>query len=776
MNKKRFTYFLSILILLTATFAIYCFFFGTNGIIHAKTNFITTSGDYLKDFYNTYYHVKYDTSYLYNNTMNYPYGEHFTFTGENVYISFPLKLIKNIGLGDYSAYILLIMNLHVLLSFLLCALFLYLLFRELKISTWVACLAAIAITFLSPQIMRMWGHLTLIYMFILPAMLYFFYKIYQKQQFGYAIGLGILTFWASMVHAYYFLFFFIFNVLFWSYLFIVRKKENLAPKRMFYLICIQIVAPAILFFLLTNIGITDHDRTKIPFGFYAYKGWWETTFVPQSYWSALNWSESLEKVRASYIGTSAVIMFIILVVNFCIKLVRRRFTELLKVTDNQIMNLFFWISFITLLFSYGYPMLFFETRNFVFLGPLAQIRDLSRYQWLFFYLINIITVYYVYHFVKEKISKKWLQFLLAALVFCAYAFEVYNFNRYCTEHFNKECPEMTDYNNTLEMNQWVQEIDTIPFQSMLVLPFFHVGSEHIWIEDPSGILRKVIYVSMKTGIPMHNCCSSRTSLSKTYNNVPFYWLPPVDGYPVLKDMYPEKPILLLISSNHKEEINENGWRIVNYATYLFSANDIDFYKIDVPSLEQLCKDYYAEQQAIFMKNKVYQYEENLFGNEPEAQFFFKKWNNAQTFPENEKKDGQKLDFGKSNHFFCEELHFQNTDSVEVSFWVSNYTDDFIGRSDFYLSWVNGDWDSNFWDVRDLSRNTTNLYHGWAHARVVIPYFPDYPILSMDFVCKYSRHKDIFVDFILIRPIQNNILYEDENMMMLNNKIVKTIKK
>jgi hypothetical protein len=350
---------------------------------------------------------------------------------------------------------------------------------------WVACLGAIAITFLSPQIMRMWGHLTLIYMFILPAMLYLFYKIYQKQRYGYAICLGILTFWASLAHAYYFLFFFIFNVVFWGYLFIVRKKENLALKKMFYLICIQIVAPAVLFFALTSIGVMDHDRTQIPYGFHAYKGCWEATFSPspyQSYWSALEWSKSVQGMRASYVGVPAVIMFVILVMNLCIKLVRRRFKELLKVTDNKVMNLFFWISIVTLIFSYGYPMAFLDTRNFVFLGPLAQIRGLDRYQWLFFYLINMVTVYYAYHFIKEKISKKWLQWVLAALVFCGYAFEVYSFNCHCKEWFNDEYPEFVDYNNTLEENQWVQAIDTIPFQSMLVLPFFHVGSEHIWID------------------------------------------------------------------------------------------------------------------------------------------------------------------------------------------------------------------------------------------------------------------------------------------------------
>jgi len=772
-NNKKILPTIRIVVVLLATFAVYCFFFGTKGFVNLSTNFTVTSGDYLKDFYNTYYHVKYDTAFLYNNTMSYPYGEHFTFTGDNSYISFPLILIKKMGLGDYSSYILLLINLHIFLSFFLCSLFLYLLFREFKIPWGIACLGAIAITFLSPQIMRMWGHLTLIYMFILPAMLYFFYKIYKEKRYRYAIFLGILTLWASLAHAYYFLFFFIFNVCFWSYLLVFRKKENYPLKKMLYLACIQIIAPAILFFALTSIGIIDNDRTQIPYGFHVYKGCWEATFLPspyQSYWSVLKWSKSVQGTRASYIGAPAVIMFAILCISFCIKLVRRRFNELLQITSNKTMNLFFWIACITLIFSYGYPMAFLKMHNFTYLGPLAHIRGLDRYQWLFFFLMNIVTVYCAYHFIKEKVSRKWVQLTLAALIFCAYAFEVFSYNRYCKKYFNDEYPALVDYNNTMEENQWVHKIDTIPFQSMLVLPFFHIGSEHTWIDSKSGVLKKAIYVSIKTGIPMHNCYSSRASISKTYKNVPFTWSPPIGGYPVLKDMDYNKPVLI-ITPSHKKEINKNEQNIISYAPYLFSANDIDFYKIDVPTLEQIGKDYFAEQLTKFRENKIYQHQNNLYSNDVDAQFCFKKWTDKQTFPKSEKKDGLQVNLGKINLFFCEEIHFQNTDSIEISFWMSNFTDDLVGRSDLHIGSVTSNWESNYYVGHSLSRIVSNLYNGWANVRIVVPYNPNYPKIPIYFECSLLRNKNIYIDFMLIRPIHANVVYEDEHFMIINNEII-----
>jgi hypothetical protein len=704
--------------------------------------------------------------------MGYPYGEHFTFTGTNSYISFPMILMKRLGFGDYSSSILFLLNLHIFLSFLFCPLFLYLLFREFKIPFWVACLGAIVITFLSPQILRMWGHLTLIYMFILPAMLYLFLKIFKEKHYIYAIFLGILTFWASLAHAYYLLFFLIFNLIFWGYLFFNRKEENFTSKKMLYLICVQVIAPVVLFFALTSIGIVDADRTQTPYGFYAYRGCFEATFLPTSqfYWIDLKLPKTVYGMRASFIGIPAVIMSVILVVNIVVKLVRRKFKEILKITNDKIINLFFWISFITLIFSYGFPMGFFHIRYFNYFGPLAQIRGLDRYQWLFFYLINIVTIYWAYFFIKEKVSKKWLQFALALFVSCIYAFEIYAYNRHNKLHFNNEWPELVDYNNNLEANQWVQQINAIPFQSLLALPFFHIGSEHIWIDYKDNMLQNAIYVSMKTGIPIHNVYSSRTSISKTYKNVPFAWAPPVDGYPVLKDMNPDKPVLLITPSN-KNNINKYEMLIVHHATFLFSANDIDFYTIDVPALGRVNTDYHAEKLAIFNENRIHHYRDYLYGKDTVAQFYFFKNSTEQVFPKAGKKEGIKIDLGKSNRVFCEEIHFQNADSIELSFWVSDYTEDFVGRADLFMGCFNFDWNSNHWSGDGFFVLTTNIYNNWALIRKTLPYNPDYPIINFDIACKYSLSKDIFVDFILIRPVGQNILYEDENFRMINNEII-----
>src|SRR4030043_1700244 len=90
------------------SFFILWIFFGNlfspiNKICFAK------EGDGLQSIINMTYHIRYDTSYLRCNSMNYPYGEHVFFTNNQPVISNTMKFItKNIV--DVSGYTLGVIN------------------------------------------------------------------------------------------------------------------------------------------------------------------------------------------------------------------------------------------------------------------------------------------------------------------------------------------------------------------------------------------------------------------------------------------------------------------------------------------------------------------------------------------------------------------------------------------------------------------------------------------------------------------------------------------
>jgi len=233
----------SVITLLLA-FLFFLLFFGSKMLTTIDTNFFsTTSSDLIKDLYTTSYSVKYDSLYLRNNPMNYPYGEHFTYTGNQVFISFPLKILTNLGLNNASEYVLPLINLHVILSIFLCSLFLFLLFKELKLSNIVSILGAVMITFLSPQLQRTGGHLTLSYVFIIPLILLLLAKINNNNRLIYNVLLGLLLIWSGFAHPYYLIFFAALSTIYWIYVFFYEKSRLGGTKKIILSYAVQFIIP-----------------------------------------------------------------------------------------------------------------------------------------------------------------------------------------------------------------------------------------------------------------------------------------------------------------------------------------------------------------------------------------------------------------------------------------------------------------------------------------------------------------------------------------------------
>ena len=187
---------IGLLLTFVASTAVLLALFGTEPFLHLRTKMFGGGGDIQKDIFNTYWQAKYDNSVHHCGNMNYPYGEETTYTGCQTFVSAPLQWLRRAGIGDFSEYTLLLMNLVLVVSILLCPLFLYLIFHELKVPEWLAIVASVTVTFFSPQMGRVGAHLTLGYLFILPCALYLFYRwwITRRTRYCVEIALRVLLF------------------------------------------------------------------------------------------------------------------------------------------------------------------------------------------------------------------------------------------------------------------------------------------------------------------------------------------------------------------------------------------------------------------------------------------------------------------------------------------------------------------------------------------------------------------------------------------------------
>ena len=128
-----------------------------------------SSGDSIKNYFSSLYYILYDKDQHFTG-LNYPYGEHLAYTDAQPIFSLILSPLVN-GNYEYSGNIVTIINLLLIASVPIAAVYLYRLFTLWKMPSLYSGLMASAIALLSPQAMQMTGHYTLAYVCFFPMVL-----------------------------------------------------------------------------------------------------------------------------------------------------------------------------------------------------------------------------------------------------------------------------------------------------------------------------------------------------------------------------------------------------------------------------------------------------------------------------------------------------------------------------------------------------------------------------------------------------------------------------
>ncbi|RMG79706.1 MAG: hypothetical protein D6707_07650, partial [Bacteroidetes bacterium] len=185
------------IVLLSAAFLLLFYF----DILQAPNDYLfADSGDGIKNYYTYAYHIKNDSSYVYFEGMNYPYGELHVFTDGNPFLANFVKILQEF-FPQISRYSIGIYNSFMLWSFCVAAIFLYLILFEFMRDVVWSVAGALAIMVLSPQIMRAGGHFSLVTFFTFPITYYLNIAENLKNPFKH-IGLFITTICWFFIHPY----------------------------------------------------------------------------------------------------------------------------------------------------------------------------------------------------------------------------------------------------------------------------------------------------------------------------------------------------------------------------------------------------------------------------------------------------------------------------------------------------------------------------------------------------------------------------------------------
>lgn len=497
-NKHKFV----LLTFLVAFIVLFCFY---SAVILAPNDFLfAPTGDGIKNYYAFIYHAQYDSSFNDFSGMNYPYYEHIVYTDAHPLLSY---LIGQLSLANYAVGIL---NLFMLISFPIGAVFLYKILAHYRVNVWFAIAAAICIAFLSPQIFRMGGHLSLSYVFAIPIMWWLLIKCVTGKRWVWSVITSIYLIAFFFTHPYLGMILVFFSVFFWLIRMILIREgrwSNLGH------ICLQAAIPIIGFQLYVNWTDTHIDRLSNPAGFFDLYASWRSLLVPHhgplhidsEFFNAAigNWESW------SYIGFSTILFLGFIGAHSWL---RRKSIDFRGIFKNELI-LFLLAAYIILLFSFCFPLKYSWLRWITdLIGPLKQFRVLGRFTWIFYYVITVSAVVGVYKIYLIRQNKRILYLLSFGLLFSVAEF--------IPAHVDM-AKSITQSSNSFkieevqpDLQEAIQFVNLGDYDAILFLPFEHMSSENIMILGAGQANFDAFLMSYHTQLPLMNSMTSRMSLSE----------------------------------------------------------------------------------------------------------------------------------------------------------------------------------------------------------------------------------------------------------------------
>jgi len=731
-----------LLLTLVLSLAILFLFFGPL-LKDPNQVYFSSNGDGLKSYVGAIYHLEHDTTLFRMNAMNYPYGEMAFFTDCQPMITNSVKILSHIGI-DFRSSIVGITNLIMLFSIVLGAIFICLIFLELKVSWWFAALASVGICMLSPQIGRLGGHFSLSHIMWLPMLIWLLMRFDKSKSYWISAAIGLVTFLAAGMHMYFFALFGFLFLFYWSYS-LYMKEFNFRDYRWILHLFIQLILPLILVQLIVGFNDTITDRTTHPWGFYHYKANPASVLLPigKSYATFLakfKAFQNMEWESFAFVGLVSLFGFISGIILMIRRIVKKQAWS--KISDNNLIVVFFWASVASLLLSFSIPFNLGLQFLLDYLGPIQQLRALARFSWLFFYLINIVVFFGIYKLMKKNIAMKIIgAFALAFLFYDGYL----NVKVYAAI-MNNRVAELEDKSNSTPENAWVSLIDPNEFQAILPLPYFHVGSENVWVEPKCDILRQSFIVSLKSGLPSMGVMLSRTSLSQTYKSLALVNTP-VSPFLIKNDLPNTKPLLLMVENCNN--LTEPEINLLQHSSFLWKGPKFSFFKLQVDRLDSIAK----EGETRFKNEMAIVYE----GRSDSTQLLyfddFDRMTNEGAFHGSGAFSGEIKNWNRILETNLK--HGMPGDSCELLFWVKGYEADLMPRSIFEFVQKNGEETVNY-KYDQFQHFFCSLNRDWMRIRI-----PFVLKSANDFVTIAIRNPDLdhfqlLVDDVIIRKKHRSI--------------------
>ncbi|MEO1263578.1 MAG: hypothetical protein AAFZ15_32500, partial [Bacteroidota bacterium] len=485
-------------------------------------------------------------------------------------------------------------------------LFIYLIFKELKIPWHLAGLFAIAITFLAPQNMRLYSHLGLAPIFVLPSIIYFLFRLEKTKDTKYAFSLMACTFIGAFLHFYFFaiiaifvsIYFFISGINLLYFTFNIKSLKStfnpdintntIGKLILNYLIGIGIPLIFFTIWMILNDPITD--RSPNPYGFFVYHSNCTNIFssphLPLFTWINDSWflKTKVDFEGWSYVGLVADLFLIFILSRWAIKRFKVQLLNFIPEDDRSFLIKLLIAGGIMAYLSCSQPFIMKGWEHLLqYTGPYKQFRSTGRFAWAFYFSINVIAFggfYYLFQRIKMHKMKIGLFVLLIGVSF----YEAYTFhsNAYVYRDYKiRYAPELEPGKEFTT----ITGIDFSKYQAIVPSPIFLVGTNNIEAPGSAYIIQQALVLSNQTGLPVTGAMLTRSSHSQGLKQLQLVTEPYREPM-LLNEIKSEKPFILLESVTKKKEFTEKFGHLKNEATLLFENERWRLYDLPIGSFRK----------------------------------------------------------------------------------------------------------------------------------------------------------------------------------------------
>jgi hypothetical protein len=770
---------------------------------HPNHLLFATGGDGLKNYFTAAWAVGYDEGLRFTG-MNYPYGEHITYTDAQPLLVGLLRVLQSLGIS-LDGRVPGVLNALMLFSLLPAAWCLRRIGRHYGLPQGMAIAVALLVVLLSPQIHRWQGHYALGYTCFVPMLWWGVLRLRVSGRPGlWTLALLLLVAGFGLVHLYYLM---IGAFALWTYAgagmllgalrpgfagaytgaaathrgsgagsgapagrlsaratssgapagrlsarttgsgsfgggLSARATGSGAPVRRLSATATALraggagVGAFVFVYLFLQWTDLTPDRPAAPFGFTFYRAGLKTVFF-----SATSPVMGLLKSRVSiapeqaeglgYVGFPGVLLVFWLALRFMRRMAgslralaagtsgawRRFRTSLMPILPD---DLAVWVgSALVLLFlAMALPFRWGLEHWLDYVAPLKQFRSPGRLVFVFYPIWAVFAALMMQRWYRAMAMRHQVlpAVLVLVLVYAVWTAEAVAHAR----HFRQTVQEP----NTLAGQTFALALKNAghspdQFQAMLTLPFYHMGSEKLYIDKGNSAMGWGMQAAYQTGIPLINVMMSRTSLAQTLATTSL-----VSRYgpePGFLEKLDHRPVLLLINRAFSDprlddRFSDRERALILAADTVYLGPDFSLWSLEPERLNAGAvplTDPALEREGVLWHDGFDAgSEEGLFGRaktRPAGP-----WMLAEVPMPLSRPSGA--------------AHESEPDSVEVSLWLKAYLEH-ASFPDVLVEWLDED-HQPLWTGSIITKQTLDVQPGWVRASRVLERMPEAAFLRI----------------------------------------------